>query len=300
VKVLYLKNDNTSFAEADPSTIGVTYLGSGIYNVTFSASNYTSPARIKMILRDGRGIVVAAITKGGVLISDVEDEVGPITTNVLANPNPCPKQSTTKLTATVDDTLTGTNIIFSAEYLINNKITNTTVSEGYMTLSDGYPDSPKESFKADISGLAPGNYTIYVHGMDAVGNWGSFSSIVLQVKDEIIDKKMHISDIRVRAIRSRWWSQIHGEAIVTVVDTNGQPVTGAMVYGHWSGSARRVSNWPTGTDGKVTFTSEDVFYWGGWFGGRLTFTFTADNIVKSGWTYDKSANVETSDTAYYP
>jgi hypothetical protein len=196
--------------------------------------------------------------------------------------------------------LTGTNIIFSAEYLINNKITNTTVSEGYMTLSDGYPDSPIESFKADISGLAPGNYTIYVHGMDAVGNWGSFSSIVLQVKDEIIDKKMHISDIRVRAIRSWWWSLIHGEATVTVVDTNGQPVIGAMVYGHWSGSAHRISNFQTGIDGKVTFTSEDVFYWGGWFGGRLTFTFTVDNIIKSGWTYDKSANVETSDTVYYP
>jgi hypothetical protein len=298
VKILYMRNSTTSFIEADPSNIRVAYLGSGVYNITFSAADYASPVKIKMILRDGRGIIVAAITKGGVLISSKEDNIGPVTTSVLANPNPCPKQSTTKLSATVDDTLTGANIIFSAEYFIDNA--NRENGEGTkMSLSDGYPDSPKENFvvQLNVASLASGNHTLYVHGMDAIGNWGNYSSVVIKVTDNL--PAMHISDIQVSATHGRW-SYIHGQATVTVVDATGKHVAGATVYGHWSGSVSGSAFGQTGTNGKVTFSSMEIYYMGGWFSRRLTFTFTVDNIIKTGWIYDKSANVKTSDTDYYP
>ena len=298
VKILYMRNGTTSFTEADPSNIGVAYLGSGVYNITFSADDYASPVKIKMILRDGRGIIVAAITKGGVLVSEEEDEIGPVTTNVLANPNPCPKQSTTKLSATVDDALTGANIIFSAEYFIDSA-TRENGQGTQMTLSDGYPDSPNEKFEVqlNVAGLASGNHTLYVHGMDAIGNWGNYSSVVIKVIDNL--PKMHVSDIQVRATRGRWFF-IHGQATVTVVDANGKHVAGATVYGHWSGSVSGFVFGQTGTNGKVTFNSIEIYYRGGYFSRRLTFTFTVDNIIKAGWIYDKSANIKTSDTDYYP
>jgi hypothetical protein len=295
VKVLYQKID-CSFKNV--SDVDVAYLGNGFYNVTFSASNSTTPVIIKMILRDGRGIAVAAIPTAGVTISDKDDDVGPITNNVLCSPNPCQSESQTRLTATIDDTTTGANFVMAAEYFIDIIGENGTGMS--MSASDSYFDSPHEDVAAQVSvaALSVGMHTVYVHGMDAFGNWGNYNSTILEVTDDL--QTMHISDINVRATRSWWWFYIHGEATVTVVDSSGGPVRGATVSGHWSGSVHRYSSGTTGTDGRVPFNSEDVFYWGWGFGGRLEFTFTVDNIVKAGWTYDESANVETSDTDYYP
>jgi hypothetical protein len=305
IKVLYMLG-TLDFVEVDPSNIWVTYLGSGFYNITFSASNHEPLDRIKMILRDGRGIVVAAIAKGGVLVPQKNDTAGPITTKVLANPNPCTKPSTTKLTATVNDTSTGANIIISAEYFVDT--IGGSGSGTIMSASDGYFDSPVENVQAQLStaSLSSGNHTIYVHGRDAVGNWGNFSSVVLTVTETQqppqTQQKMHISDISVRAT-PHGMSDIRIVATVTVVDADRKHVAGALVYGHWSGSVTGSMSLWTGTDGKVTFIIEYSGYWRGgrgWWGGRLTFTFTVDNIVKTGWTYDKSANEETSGTDTYP
>jgi hypothetical protein len=187
----------------------------------------------------------------------------------------------------------------AAEYFVDTVGENEHGTQ--ISASDGYFDSAYENVRGQLnaSSLSLGSHTIYVHGMDAAGNWGSFSSVVLNVTE--YHQKMHISDVSVRAIPHRWF-YIYGVATVTVLDAEGKHVAGALVYGHWSGSVTgSVYGW-TGTNGKVTFYSDDVFYWRGrgWFWERLMFTFTVDNIVKSNWVYDKSANVETSDTDYYP
>jgi hypothetical protein len=298
VKVLYSKEGSIEdfFVIANQSTVGLAYLGNGVYNITFSAKDCTQSAYIKIILRDSRGMVVAAIN--GTLVRDNSDEVGPVTTNVLCNPNPSPKQSLTSLTATIDDTSTGANFVMAAEYFIG---LSGEYGHGNLTASDGYFDSAYENVggQLNVSSLSLGSHTIYVHGMDAAGNWGNFSSVVLNVTE--YQQKMHISDVSVRAIPHRWF-YIYGVATVTVLDAEGKHVAGALVYGHWSGSVTgSVYGW-TGTNGKVTFYSNDVFYWRGrgWFWERLMFTFTVDNIVKSNWVYDGSANIETSDTDYYP
>ncbi|MBS7614543.1 hypothetical protein KEJ18_02260 [Candidatus Bathyarchaeota archaeon] len=293
-----------NFNETDPSTMA--YMGNGVYNVSFSAPGCEQPrTSIKMILRDSRGIVVAAIPENGTLISelpsDPTDQTGPVTTNVLCTPNPCSIESMTNLTATIDDTSTGANYIVDAEYFIDVCGENGTGTQ--LDALDGYFDSVLENVKVqiDASELAVGNHTVYVHGMDSLGNWGNFSSVVLEVTAD--GQKMHISDVNVRAIPHHWF-YVYGIATVTIVDSENNHVTGAKVYGHWSGSVSgSVYGW-TGTNGKVTFYSEDVFYWRGgggrWWWKRLTFTFTVDDVEKTGWIYDESENEETSDTDYYP
>ena len=306
IRVLYTKVGGIEnyFVDANQSIVGLTYLGSGVYNVTFSAIDCILPTKIKLILRDDRGIVVAAIPENGTQVSiklpdSYSDDIGPVTTNVLCNPNPCIKPSLTRLTAIIDDTSTGANFVMAAEYFVDTVGENEHGTQ--ISASDGYFDSAYENVggQLNVSSLSLGSHTIYVHGMDAAGNWGSFSSVVLNVTE--YHQKMHISDVSVRAIPHRWF-YIYGVATVTVLDAEGKHVAGALVYGHWSGSVTgSVYGW-TGTNGKVTFYSDDVFYWRGrgWFWERLMFTFTVDNIVKSNWVYDKSANVETSDTDYYP
>jgi hypothetical protein len=292
IYLLYLKQsgNTTWFNEAEPSTIDVAYVGGGIYNVTFSAFNATSPPKIKMILRDPRGIVVAAIPEEGVTLENQTDTIGPATKNLIVNPNPCQTDSMFTLTATVDDTASGQNKVIASEYFVDTTGANGTGAS--MSASDGYYDSPIEIVRAQIqaSTLTVGNHTLYVHGKDAADNWGDFKSVIVKIISTI--PTMHVSDISMR-LDWRWFS-VRAVATVTVVDSQGRHVRGATVYGHWSGSVSGSASGQTGSNGRVSFNSDWISSWQWSRGG--SFTFTVDNIVKSGWIYDPNANEETSDT----
>jgi hypothetical protein len=82
-------------------------------------------------------------------------------------------------------------------------------------------------------------------------------------------------------------------AVVTILDTGGAPVEGATVYGTWSGLYSANVSGVTLADGTITFNSGKVKSAG-------TFTFTVDDVVKSGYTYDPGLNVETSDSVAVP
>jgi len=81
-------------------------------------------------------------------------------------------------------------------------------------------------------------------------------------------------------------------AEVTILDQDGFPLEGATVYGHWSGATSDSDTGVTGADGTVSLESDKVKN----VPGETTFTFTVDNVSKDGWTYDASANVESSDS----
>ncbi len=83
-------------------------------------------------------------------------------------------------------------------------------------------------------------------------------------------------------------------AAVTIYDGAGNPVEGATVYGIWSGDYASDVSGVTGADGTVSFTSGKVRQ------ANATFTFTVDNVVKSGYVYDESRDVEPSDTVVVP
>jgi serine protease len=85
-------------------------------------------------------------------------------------------------------------------------------------------------------------------------------------------------------------------ATVTIVDADSTPVEGATVYGHWSGATQDADSGVTDASGQTTLASDEVK------NARrgTTFMFTVDNVTKDGWTYDPSANSETSNSINVP
>jgi hypothetical protein len=84
-----------------------------------------------------------------------------------------------------------------------------------------------------------------------------------------------------------------GQATVWIRTVSGENVSGAVVGGDWSGDVSGTSMGSTASDGKVMLESADKKNGG-------TFTFTVTSVVKTGYTYNSSLNVEDSDTIIAP
>jgi hypothetical protein len=102
---------------------------------------------------------------------------------------------------------------------------------------------------------------------------------------------MHVGDITMGCASQAvfHWAT----ATVTILDAADQPVDVATVYGTFSGASSSSVSGDTAGDGTVSFDADKVKNGGTW-------TFTVDDVVKSGWTYDAGANVETSDSITCP
>ena len=102
---------------------------------------------------------------------------------------------------------------------------------------------------------------------------------------------MHIAsiDMTTTKYKAKGW-HTYATAAVTVVDADGKAVEGAVVEGHWSGLTSDTDSGATGADGKIALDSDSVK------NAKGTFTFSVDNVVLSGWTYDSASNVETGDS----
>jgi subtilisin family serine protease len=85
-----------------------------------------------------------------------------------------------------------------------------------------------------------------------------------------------------------------GIAVVTIKDTDGNLVEGATVSGTWSGDDSGLDSGVTGADGTVSLESGKARQ------ANATFTFTVNNVIKSGYTYDSSLNNATSGTITVP
>jgi hypothetical protein len=104
---------------------------------------------------------------------------------------------------------------------------------------------------------------------------------------------MHVHDIAMSIKKAG--KNYNAIATVLVTDHSGiTPVEGATVSGHWSGLTNDTDSGITDESGTVPLKSDKVKNANG------TFTFTVDNIIKDGWTYDQSANVENSDRIDVP
>jgi hypothetical protein len=219
--------------------------------------------------------------------------LGPVTTDVLASPNPTNGAETVTLTATISDSTTGDFGIAAAEYFVNAVGDDGTGTA--MSASDGVFNSATEAVTAniDVSGWAVGSYTLYVHGKDEAGNWGEPSSVVLQVT-ETPSNVMHIHSIDMSLSERTAGKNIftHATAVVTVVNATGATVEGATVYGTWSIATEDSNSGLTNASGQVSRDSDEVKN----APTGTNFTFTVDNVIKSGWEYDPDANEETSDS----
>lgn len=74
-------------------------------------------------------------------------------------------------------------------------------------------------------------------------------------------------------------------------DLTGSPAVGAVVTGHWNGSATGTVQGTTDGEGQTSLTSAKVK-------NATTFTFTVDDVVKPLRVHDVYRNQETTDTIW--
>jgi len=242
---------------------------------------------VRLVLRNRQGIVVSA---SSTLKRCLEDDEGPQVRNIQVRPSPTYGSQKITLTAVIDDVLTGLSNIAYAEFFVGEIGSNG--SGEPLSPVDGKLDSPIEEVYAviNVSDWFPSNYTIYIHGKDSSGRWGEIGSVKIEV---IEGKVMYVCgiDLSIEYRKIFIWKFCRAKAIVTIKDTKGNLVANAIVTGYWSGSARGKVRGQTDYDGKVTFYSPWTWAW-----GNPSFTFTVDNVTLTGYYYDPSLNVETSDT----
>lgn len=139
------------------------------------------------------------------------DTTGPVTSDVTARPNPTAGATLVTLTATVSDITTGGSDITAAEYFIDT--VGDHGSGTAMVASDGVFNSPAEAVTSpvDVSGLTPGTYTLYVHGKDDKGNWGSTSSTQLAVTEAPAGNinDMYVWSIDFQTVGSGKWQRLY-------------------------------------------------------------------------------------------
>jgi hypothetical protein len=97
---------------------------------------------------------------------------------------------------------------------------------------------------------------------------------------------MHVQDITM-SWDVQQGNKYYAEALVTIVNADGHPVSGATVYGQWSGAASDSDTTTTGSDGQTDVIQSDVRLKGG------TFTFCVTDVTKPNASYDAGANLET-------
>lgn len=165
----------------------------------FESGNYITPWSVNENLRiivinnflgETGAIDLILNSSGNQLISDLYlvygDTVGPVASNAMvdgSSPASIPEGTfSIDLTATLDDLISGSSNIQSAEYYVD-----TDPGAGFgitMQPSDGFFDSPQEEagLSIDTSLWAQGStYTIYVRGQDSAGNWGASHVVVVSV-----------------------------------------------------------------------------------------------------------------------
>jgi hypothetical protein len=107
---------------------------------------------------------------------------------------------------------------------------------------------------------------------------------------------MHVGNIQLVGQRTQYcvlyycFYIISCTANIKIVDSYNNPVEGALVSGTWTGTIPGTGSGMTNSNGVVTNST------GIYIAPHGTFTFTVDDVTKTGWIYDPSANVETSGT----
>ena len=168
---------------------------------------------------------------------------------------------------------------------------------GTQTIGGGLPAgaSSTRSFSWDTSSATLGDHSLTAtHDFSDDDATNNSKSTVVTVTEEAVGATMHVAGIEMST-----GSKVAGRntfvwaiAAVTIVDGSGSPVEGATVSGHWENATTDSDTGTTDANGQVSLQSDQVKT----PPSGTTFTFVVDSVAKDGWTYDSSANVETSDS----
>jgi thermitase len=154
--------------------------------------------------------------------------------------------------------------------------------------------SPTANSYPDTGLTADSTYYYVVSAVDNAANEGTKSTAAYGTTSPAPVNNMHVDSIAMALKTSGAYK--YATATVTVVDADGNPVSGARVSGHWSGATRDSDSGLTNSSGQVSLTSNPVKK----PRSGTTFTFTVDNIQLSGWTYDSASNVITTNSIKVP
>ena len=150
------------------------------------------------------------------------------------------------------------------------------------------------SHSITLAGLEPETtYHYKVTSADSSANQASSVDFTFATLEQP-QNTMHIANIDMGLKSGGFWffKYTYATATVTVVDAEDNSVAGVQVSGYWSGATSDSDSGATNSDGKIAFSSNNVRN-----AVRGTaFTFTVDDVTKSGWTYDRAANIETSNS----
>jgi hypothetical protein len=168
---------DSGFGGIDISADGKIFVAEQVYRSIAATGTYTPPG--------GSAMTGTQILFDRILVSTTLDTAGPVTSSVVANPNPvtASPSNTITLTATVSDATTDGSTLASAEYSTDGGST-----WHAMTASDGTFDQVTEnvtaSFTLGSAGLSgPGTYTILVRGTDTANQTGGTASVDLEVQN---------------------------------------------------------------------------------------------------------------------
>ncbi len=176
-------NYNVTAAEYFIDTVGATGTGTAMTgSFTSPTVSVTSTVNVSALSVGNHTMYVRGKDANGFWGSTASvvlaKSANPITSNVAATPNPTNGATSVTLTASITEATTGNNNIAAAEYFID-----TVGANGAGIAMTGTFTSPTVSVTAsvNVSGLSNATHTIYVHGKDALGNWGLTSSASLSV-----------------------------------------------------------------------------------------------------------------------
>ncbi|TFG15462.1 hypothetical protein EU537_00145 [Candidatus Thorarchaeota archaeon] len=148
----------------------------------------------------------------------------------------------------------------------------------------------------DTTQYADGSHDVSARATDSVGQTTTDTNSVSVNNDGGSADTLYVASIDMWYEEFRFWFwrwyDVYTE--VTVHDGTGSPLSGVTVSidmtlpsgSHATGSA------DTGSDGTVTFVYES--------GDQGTYTSTVTNLEKTGYTYDSSSNVESSESLSVP
>ncbi|MCB9419663.1 MAG: multicopper oxidase domain-containing protein [Ardenticatenaceae bacterium] len=106
---------------------------------------------------------------------------GPAISGLSLNSSPANGTKPVSVRATADETLIGNVNVVAAEYFIGTSGANGTGIPMDLNRIAPISSLSAQIDAATIQGMTPGDYTIFIHALDELGNWGGFGTINLKV-----------------------------------------------------------------------------------------------------------------------